>query len=42
MKNLADGSPDMIATMTGWDINPRALGMVPRSQGRATSRACTG
>jgi putative spermidine/putrescine transport system substrate-binding protein len=29
MKNLADGSVDMIATTTGWDINPRALGTVP-------------
>lgn len=29
MKNLADGSVDMVATTTGWDINPRALGTVP-------------
>jgi putative spermidine/putrescine transport system substrate-binding protein len=29
MKNLADGSVDMIASTTGWDINPRALGTVP-------------
>ena len=29
MKNLANGSVDMIATTTGWDINPRALGTVP-------------
>jgi putative spermidine/putrescine transport system substrate-binding protein len=29
MANLANGSADMIATTTGWDINPRALGQVP-------------
>ncbi|MEV5709405.1 extracellular solute-binding protein [Actinoallomurus sp. NPDC052274] len=29
MTNLANGSADMIATTTGWDINPRALGQVP-------------
>jgi putative spermidine/putrescine transport system substrate-binding protein len=29
MKNLADGSVDIIASTTGWDINPRALGTVP-------------
>lgn len=29
MANLANGSVDMIATTTGWDINPRALGQVP-------------
>ncbi|GAB3985514.1 extracellular solute-binding protein [Actinoallomurus acanthiterrae] len=29
MTNLANGSADMVATMTGWDINPRALGQVP-------------
>jgi putative spermidine/putrescine transport system substrate-binding protein len=29
MTNLANGSVDMIATTTGWDINPRALGQVP-------------
>ena len=30
MKELGDGSRDMVATMTGWDINPRALGIVPK------------
>jgi putative spermidine/putrescine transport system substrate-binding protein len=30
MKELAEGSRDMIVTMTGWDINPRALGVVPK------------
>jgi putative spermidine/putrescine transport system substrate-binding protein len=29
MTNLANGSVDMIASTTGWDINPRALGQVP-------------
>jgi putative spermidine/putrescine transport system substrate-binding protein len=29
MKELGEGSRDIIATMTGWDINPRALGIVP-------------
>ena len=30
MSGLADGSRDMIPTTTGWDINPRALGTVPK------------
>jgi len=29
MKNLGSGTWDMIASTTGWDINPRALGTVP-------------
>ena len=29
MKELGEGSRDMIATTTGWDINPRVLGIVP-------------
>jgi putative spermidine/putrescine transport system substrate-binding protein len=29
MKNLASGAVDMIATTTGWYINPKALGTVP-------------
>ena len=29
MKNLADGTSNIILTTTGWDINPRALGTVP-------------
>ena len=36
MKELGEGSRDMIATMTGWDINPRALGIVPK-EARITS-----
>lgn len=30
MKDLANGTVDLIATTTGWDINPRALGTVPK------------
>lgn len=30
MKELGEGSRDMIPTMTGWDINPRILGVVPK------------
>lgn len=29
MKELAEGSRDMIVSTTGWDINPRAIGVVP-------------
>lgn len=29
MKELGDGTRDIIATTTGWDINPRYLGIVP-------------
>lgn len=31
MKNLAAGTVDLIASTTGWYINPRALGTVPAS-----------
>src|SRR6476619_1978340 len=30
MKELGEGSRDMTLTMTGWDINPRVLGIVPK------------
>jgi putative spermidine/putrescine transport system substrate-binding protein len=30
MKNLGNGSVDLIASTTGWDINPRVLGTVPK------------
>jgi putative spermidine/putrescine transport system substrate-binding protein len=30
MKNLANGSAEIIASTTGWDINPRVLGTVPK------------
>lgn len=29
MKELGEGSRDMVVSTTGWDINPRALGIVP-------------
>lgn len=29
MKELGEGSRDIIATTTGWDVNPRYLGIVP-------------
>jgi putative spermidine/putrescine transport system substrate-binding protein len=31
MKEFGEGSRDMIPSMTGWDINPRALGVVPKT-----------
>jgi putative spermidine/putrescine transport system substrate-binding protein len=30
LKELGEGTRDMIVTMTGWDINPRILGVVPK------------
>ena len=30
MKELGDGSRDMTVTMTGWDLNPRIIGIVPK------------
>jgi putative spermidine/putrescine transport system substrate-binding protein len=30
MKELGDGSRDMITSTMGWDINPRVLGIVPK------------
>ncbi len=30
MKELGEGSRDMIVSTTGWDINPRVLGTVPK------------
>jgi putative spermidine/putrescine transport system substrate-binding protein len=30
MKELGEGSRDMITSTTGWDINPRVLGTVPK------------
>ena len=38
MKELGEGSRDIIATMTGWDINPRALGIVPKEAKVATMK----
>ena len=31
MKELGEGSRDMTVTMTGWDLNPRILSIVPKS-----------
>ncbi|MEO7242791.1 MAG: extracellular solute-binding protein [Variovorax sp.] len=31
MKEFGEGSRDIIITTTGWDINPRALGIVPKN-----------
>ncbi len=36
MKNLASGSVDVIASTTGWDINPRVLGTVPKEAAVST------
>jgi putative spermidine/putrescine transport system substrate-binding protein len=36
MKELGEGSRDMIVTTTGWDINPRVLGIVPKDAKIAT------
>lgn len=36
MKNLANGSVSLIASTTGWDINPRVLGTVP-AEAKTTS-----
>ena len=36
MKALGEGSIDMIPSSTGWDINPRALGVVPEEARIAT------
>ncbi|MDL4817515.1 extracellular solute-binding protein [Actinomadura opuntiae] len=33
MKELGEGSRDIVLTTTGWDINPRALGQVPKNVG---------
>jgi len=38
MKNLANGSAKIIATTTGWDINPRVLGTVPKEAQVGTLR----
>jgi putative spermidine/putrescine transport system substrate-binding protein len=36
MKEFGDGTRDMIVTTTGWDINPRVLGIVPKDAKIAT------
>jgi putative spermidine/putrescine transport system substrate-binding protein len=41
MKEFGEGSRDMIVSMTGWDINPRALGIVPKAYKVANFRNMT-
>jgi putative spermidine/putrescine transport system substrate-binding protein len=36
MDELTSGAVDMIASTTGWDVNPRALGVVPKDFGIQT------
>lgn len=36
MKELGEGSRDIIVSTTGWDINPRVLGIVPKDAKIAT------
>lgn len=36
MKELGEGSRDMVVSTTGWDINPRVLGTVPKEAKVAT------
>jgi putative spermidine/putrescine transport system substrate-binding protein len=36
MKELSQGTRDIVASTTGWDINPRALGQVPKEMKTAT------
>ncbi|MEK8106172.1 hypothetical protein NKG94_15170 [Micromonospora sp. M12] len=42
MKNLANGTAHLIVSTTGWDINPRVLGTVPKEAGSPRSTASTG
>ncbi len=43
MKELGEGTRDIVVSTTGWDINPRALGIVPsRGQGTESSMASIG
>jgi putative spermidine/putrescine transport system substrate-binding protein len=41
MKELGEGSRDMTVTMTGWDINPRVLGTVPKDYKVAPMKGMT-
>jgi putative spermidine/putrescine transport system substrate-binding protein len=36
MKEFGEGTRDIIVSTTGWDINPRYLGIVPKSAAIAT------
>jgi putative spermidine/putrescine transport system substrate-binding protein len=41
MKEFGEGSRDMTVTVTGWDINPRALGIVPEKYKVAAFKGMT-
>src|ERR1041385_948420 len=41
MKEFGEGSRDMTMTVTGWDINPRALGIVPEKYKAAAFKDMT-
>ena len=41
MKEFGEGSRDMTVTVTGWDINPRALGIVPKTYKVAAFKGMT-
>jgi putative spermidine/putrescine transport system substrate-binding protein len=41
MKELGEGSRDITITMTGWDLNPRVLGIVPKEYKVAPFTAMT-
>ncbi|TMQ23723.1 MAG: extracellular solute-binding protein [Deltaproteobacteria bacterium] len=41
MKEFGEGSRDMTMTVTGWDINPRALGIVPEQDKVAAFKEMT-
>ncbi len=41
MKELGEGSRDMTVTVTGWDLNPRALGIVPKQYKVAAFKGMT-
>jgi putative spermidine/putrescine transport system substrate-binding protein len=41
MKELGEGSRDITITMTGWDLNPRVLGIVPKEYKVAPFKAMT-
>jgi len=36
MKEFGEGTRDIVVTMTGWDLNPRIIGVVPKSAMIAT------
>ena len=41
MKEFGEGSRDMTVSVTGWDINPRAIGIVPKAYKVAAFRGMT-